>query len=284
MFSEAVARASRFTLPVVISSRIVGGQCRSDVAASVVVNREGWVLTAAHVMALIRSQQAAAQAFRARQPTAPAAAGGSGWLARHRNRRRTTEEPAPDAVRDHSAWWGVDGVGVQEVTLDPVNDLALGRLEPFDPQRVSDYPVFKRPGPDYVPGRSLCRLGFSFHHIVPTYDEARQAFLLPTGAVPLPLFPLEGMLVRMLRCPAPTAANGELGTFIETSTPGLRGQSGGPIFDTGGVVWGLQSHTRHYPLGFKPQQHQYLNAGVAVHAEPILRLLDQVGLDYRSTR
>ena len=187
-------------------------------------------------------------------------------------------------MRDHSVWWGTDGATLNDVTLDAANDLAVGRLQPFDPRQISYYPVFKRPDADYRPGRSLCRLGFSFHDIVPTYDEARQAFLLPADSVPLPLFPFEGMLVRMLRCPSPTAENGELGTFIETSTPGLRGQSGGPIFDVNGAIWALQSHTRHYPLDFKPRPHQFLNVGVGAHAEAILRLLDRLGLEYRLGR
>ena len=64
MFTEAIARAGKFTIPVVISSRTVAGKCRCEIGAGVVVNPEGWVLTAAHVLALIRSQQEAVQAFR----------------------------------------------------------------------------------------------------------------------------------------------------------------------------------------------------------------------------
>ena len=49
------------------------------------------------------------------------------------------------------------------------------------------------PEPDYQPGRSLCRLGFPFHDIVPIFDEERNAFLLPEGALPIPFYPIEGM-------------------------------------------------------------------------------------------
>jgi hypothetical protein len=41
--------------------------------------------------------------------------------------------------------------------------------------------------------------------------------------------------------------------FVEMSSPGLRGQSGGPRFDVNGMVWGLQSRTQHLALGFSPQ-------------------------------
>lgn len=37
---------------------------------------------------------------------------------------------------------------------------------------------------------------------------------------------------------------------FEMSTPGLRGQSGGPAFDTEGRVWGMQFRTKHLDLDF----------------------------------
>ena len=73
---------------------------------------------------------------------------------------------------------------------------------------------------------------------------------------------------------------------IETSTPGLRGQSGGPIFDVAGAVCGMQSKTAHLPLGFSPRsksrrrvtEHQFLNVGLAVHAETMLEFFDRHGV------
>jgi hypothetical protein len=74
--------------------------------------------------------------------------------------------------------------------------------------------------------------------------------------------------------------------LFETSSPGLRGQSGGPIFDTKGVVWGIQSLTRHFPLGFEPtvpgkgvKEHQFLNVGIGVHAVTIVGLLKKQGIE-----
>jgi hypothetical protein len=70
--------------------------------------------------------------------------------------------------------------------------------------------------------------------------------------------------------------------FLETSSPGLRGQSGGPIFDVRARVWALQSRTFNFPLGFSPQlkigntsvtEHQFLNVGIGSHVEEILNFL-----------
>jgi len=38
---------------------------------------------------------------------------------------------------------------------------------------------------------------------------------------------------------------------IELSTPGLRGQSGGPLFNSEGIICGMQSSTNHLHLGFE---------------------------------
>ena len=64
---------------------------------------------------------------------------------------------------------------------------------------------------------------------------------------------------------------------------------GGPIFDADAVVWGIQSHTMHHPLGCRPQvpggppghvAHQFLNTGLAVHASVIRNFLGAEGVDY----
>ena len=58
--------------------------------------------------------------------------------------------------------------------------------------------------------------------------------------------------------------------YVETSTPGLKGQSGGPIFDTNGHIYAMQVQPNHIPLGFHPiseydgksiEKNQFLNVG-----------------------
>lgn len=327
MFADAYRIASCFTLPVVISSRDASGVCRSSIGACVVVNRDGWILTTAHIIEEIRRQQQSAALHgayggevRAHERDATA-----DKKFRH-GKVRTLHRPTGDTIVNHSVWWGRDGALLREAQVRPGADLALGRLQPFDASGIAQFPVFKKPGADYRPGRSLCKLGFPFHGITPSFDEAKNAFLLPPGAVPLPLFPSEGIFTRMVVAHAPgvdahahagkkrargkRGSNGngnsnsdtgngntampqiEAGKFIETSTPGLTGQSGGPVVDVRGNVWALQSHTRHYPLGFSPpapgqnggaqKEHQFLNVGLGVHAESILHFLQSAGVEHQS--
>jgi hypothetical protein len=50
MFKDAYAKARGYTRPVVISTRTISGKCRSEAATYVVLNREGWIVTAYHVL------------------------------------------------------------------------------------------------------------------------------------------------------------------------------------------------------------------------------------------
>ncbi len=184
----------------------------------------------------------------------------------------------------HSFWWGWDGINLAEVQLRGHADLAIGRLEPFEIGIVSDFPTIKDPA-SLRPATSLCRLGYPFHQLQTDCDEETGQFLLPDGALPAPLFPVEGMFTRQIRVQGPPEA-----WFIETSSPGLRGQSGGPVFDVDGRVWGIQSRTHHLDLVFSPKaaspsgetvEHQFLNVGIATHPSELLDLAAEKGVRVR---
>ena len=292
MFSKAVPIAAGFTRPVVISSRTTQGACAGTIGAYVVVNREGWILTAGHLLDIVRAQQDSARRHADYRGNVVEFHRDIAADKRYRRKGvRTFHQPAESSVRNHSVWWGVDGVRLVEARIVPAADLALGRLEPFDPESVAHYPTWKDPSRGAAPGRSLCKLGFPLHRIVPVYDEKANTFTLPEGSVPLPLFPMEGMFTRVVNTRAPGSGDGEPSAFIETSTPSLIGQMGGPVFDADAVVWGIQSHTMHHALGFRPPvpggaagqvEHQFLNTGLAVHTAVIRRFLDAEGIEYRS--
>ncbi|MGI9311128.1 MAG: S1 family peptidase, partial [bacterium] len=253
MFADAYRIASRFTLPVVISSRSDRGVCASTIGACVVVNRDGWILTCAHLLQEIERQRKSVAKHDAHRDGVRRLERDTVADKRFRKTKvRGITRPAAGSVRNHSVWWGRDGAQLHDIAMMPAADLALGRLQPFDPASVAHYPKFKRPGANYAPGRSLCKLGFPFHAITPSFDQDNNAFVLPPGAVPLPLFPIEGLFTRVVVAAMPGMEADQKGKFIETSSPGLVGQSGGPIVDADGAVWALQSHTRHYPLGFSP--------------------------------
>ena len=78
------------------------------------------------------------------------------------------------------------------------------------------------------------------------------------------------------------------------STPGLRGQSGGPLFDSEGIIYGMQSQTMHLHLGFdvkdypvkengaikKVSDSAFLHVGRCVHVGVIKQFLKENNIQF----
>jgi S1-C subfamily serine protease len=287
MFVKAIGLATGYTWPRIVSIRRPSGRVQTEVGTLVVVNPEGWFVTAAHLLSA--NQQAAVDRpkVEAHDQAVKAITGDAGLTVKQQREKVGRLRQDPAWITDVSYWWGRDGVTVGRVEVDPLADLAVGRFGNFDSSWVPAYPHFKSTAAgDLPPGASLCRLGFPFHEVASTFDQSTGRFTLAPGTFPMPWFPNEGILTRIPQLPDP--ASGRIVKFMETSSPGLRGQSGGPIFDVNGTVWGIQSRTVHLPLGFSPEQvlpdgkkvteHQFLNVGVGSHVDEIIRLLATVGV------
>jgi hypothetical protein len=292
VFAAACKLARQFTRPVVISRRTFEGKVTASIGSFVVLNNEGWFLTAWHIMDLLEKLQQSHNELRDWQAKEDAI------NAQNLTKRERTKalqaigRPTKSSVRNSSVWWSWDNVTVADVSGIPDADLAVGRLTPFDSDWVPAYPVIKDPGRDVDQGTSLCRLGFPFQSpdVTPSFDEATNRFTLPEGTVP-PVFPIEGILTRMVNVGHHSTLGYEL-SFIETSSAGFLGQSGGPIVDQRGAVWGIQSRTIHLPLGFSPpvkggkkgeKEHQFLNVGWGVHPVTIVGHLRERGVAFALT-
>lgn len=162
-------------------------------------------------------------------------------------------------------------------------DIAIGQIKNYQPDPNIEYPKFKNPKNLEI-GTSLCKLGFPLYDIKTTFDESSSRFIFANNTFPLPFFPIEGIFTRNININNETNKSKFKIKFLETSSPGLRGQSGGPIFDRNGIVWAVQSRTQHFPLGFKPaivvngkkeEENQFLNAGGGIHSELIFDFLTE---------
>lgn len=286
MFADAYELAAVFTHPVVISLRFFDGILESSPAAFVIINRDGWIVTAAHVLNPNFQFQRDALEI-AEYERKVQAINQNVKLSDSAKRTQIRQLPSnPKWLRNASHFWSVTNE-LRDVQIWPEADLAVGRIPDFNASSIGHYPVFKNPSHLRF-GTSLCKLGFPFYVLTPTFDENANVFNLPPDAFPMPRFPIEGIYTRNIL--VGKSRDGETDIlFLETSSPGLRGQSGGPIFDTQGRIWGIQSSTIHLDLGFSPEvdrngrrvtEHQFLNVGIGVHPEMLVAFFRQHGIDF----
>jgi hypothetical protein len=173
--------------------------------------------------------------------------------------------------------------------VHPTADLAIIKFNDFNHILYNGHAVFKKDSSQIKQGEFLCRLGFpfpEFNNFI--YNENTDDIeWTDTGSNQSPNFPIEGMITRFL------ADN--IGVFgIEMSTPGLKGQSGGPLFNRDGIVYGMQFSTKHLHLGFdleeteilhenkikKVTDYSFIHLGQCIHVDLIKSFLREKGVKY----
>jgi hypothetical protein len=290
VFKKAWMLARGFTRPIVISRKRVDGECEAGLGTYILLNADGWFVTANHIMQLI--QNLTAEESQTRQFQAAIAAIEADQNLNRKDRRRKLAQLGhlkSDAVDRWSPWWGLDGVGLvpgTPVYAVPTADIAVSRLTSLDTSLVPNYPIFKKVSSDDDGGTSLCRLGFPLWDLKPQWDEAAGGFSIVEN-MPPPVFANEGILARQFEQRITDPAGNIISPpfrlrGFETSNPGLLGQSGGPIFDQNGIVWGVQTATISYQLDLNTPDNQYYNVGVGCHAETVIGLLNQYGIKHQS--
>ncbi|MDQ3551893.1 MAG: serine protease [Bacteroidota bacterium] len=289
MFAKAYSIAADYTFPVLGSFRYFDGTIESGLGSFVIINDEGWIITAAHILdptLLHQKQSVEIQKYnqeKALIENNPALA------EKEKQRRFKKMHPNQKWISNYSMWWGADHHFIKSFFILKENDFAIGKIENYNPAFAKQYPVFKDPA-TLLHGTSLCKLGFPFYDVKPTFDEKLNRFAFDPSIFPIPRFPIEGIFTRNIAMGK--SADGKYDIrFIETSSPGLRGHSGGPTFDRDGKIWAIQSQTRHFPLGFSPkikiqnkevQENQFLNVGWGAHVGTILKFLDAHEIKYQT--
>jgi hypothetical protein len=281
MFSTALVAVQKYTLPVIYSRRTVSGKVNSGCGTFLIVNRDGWILTAGHVLMELQTIVQHQAELNAYEQQRDAILQTPNLTGKQKNKQIARLQRNPDWIKNQATMWaGFARAQLVTASVDQVADLGVGRLEPFDPAWVQGYPVFKNPAEPMLVGTSLCRLGYPLHQIEATFDDQTGQFTLAPGVLPVPRFPNDGIYTRDVIMNSPDGQR--QAKLIETSTPGLRGQSGGPIFDRNGHVWAIQSRTQSLPLGFTPTvkignkeivEHQFIHVGWGTHVAEAIRMM-----------
>lgn len=256
MFEKAILETAGYTRAIHSISRNFGStQIQRGAATLFFVNHEGYALTCKHVAQWLSQADQINQKYTSFLQQGKDLSGGQ------RSALAKKLGLKADAVSETRITFVdcVDQIKNMRFFLHPEFDLALIKFEGFDKTLFNNVPKFKKEDSEISPGAMLCRLGFPFPEFSNYQLNAQSQSLewTKTGAMRSPRFPIEGMLTRFLG-----NQNGKI-YGMEMSTPGLRGQSGGPLFDSSGKVCGMQSRTKHLHLGFDIEDKSIIAHGKA---------------------
>jgi hypothetical protein len=162
MFSKAYQIAKDFTRPVTLAWRTANDTVNAGLATFIVVNKEGWIITAAHILDIGNTRikhETEIKEYEAKRAAITADASLSKSQRQKQNSRLIWN---PEWITNNSLWWCHDGAILAELHVDAAADIAIARLDNFPATSLVRFPKFNDPAKDPAPACSLCRLGFPF--------------------------------------------------------------------------------------------------------------------------
>lgn len=294
MFVKAIETATKFTRPILTISRAYGSEeIDPGCATLIVVNDEGWVLTCKHVaMLMVEAESVDKKYADFKNEVASIPKGEKHYKSKlHALEKKYGYVKGKTTAQMKNNLFGVvDKSSGMQYFLHPQYDIALIRIDGFDKVLCNQYPVFATDSSALKQGKALCRLGYPYPEFSNFKYDAEQDDIVWTneGRASTPLFPIDGILTRH------GINNGKI-VEVELSTPGLRGQSGGPLFDKDGLVYGMQSCTISLPLGFdqenreinvkgvkkKVNDYSFIHLGRCVTVDLLKEFMDANGVKYQ---
>lgn len=287
MFESAIEKVLQFTRPIHSIARTYGGLVLPGTSTFFFVNNSGVAITCKHVLNLILNAENINKTFlnfKAEKDRLPKdnkyKRNLLGLEAKYKYTKETTVQLKNNFLNCFDRFEKID------CHAHPTLDLAILEFKGFNKIFYSSQASFLKTSRAIKQGKYLCRIGFPFPEFSnfrhnPATDDIEWT---NTGNPDSPSFPIDGIVTRFVGDPKDRKITG-----IEMSTPGLRGQSGGPLFDVHGNIYGMQSATNHLYLGFdikdkeivhegrktRVSNYPFLNVGICVHADIIKDFLTQ---------
>lgn len=294
MFEKAIEKTSEFTRPLHSISRTYGGLISPGTATFFFVNDFGVAITCKHVLNLIPVAETLNQNFtKFKEERSKIPKDGKfkknlrGLEIKYKYGNDTTVQLKNNFMNCFDK--------IDEITYHahPTLDLAILEFKGFTKRLYSSHASFIKDSSKIKQGNYLCRLGFPFPEFNNfKYDASKDDIVWTNeGIAASPTFPIDGIVTRFLG-----DGTGKI-NGIELSTPGLKGQSGGPLFDTNGTVYGMQYATNHLHLGFdikdreiiaenkksKVSNYPFLHVGLCIHVDQIKEFLTGFKIPFTET-
>jgi len=291
MFVEAIEKAAQFTRAIHSITRTYGGKKIIPGAGTLFfVNEFGFAVTCKHVVELLISSDKLNKQYFDFKGERDKIKGGNSYKQQLKGLELKYKYGPASIIQVKNNFVDcVDHLSGFTTHLHPKYDLAILKFNDYTNLRYQQHAVFLKNSSGIRQGEFLCRLGFPF----PEFNNYRfnertdDIEWTKEGIVASPRFPIEGMITRFL-----ADENKLFG--IELSTPGLMGQSGGPLFNKDGIVYGMQFSTKHLHLGFdivdkeivsgnqpkKVSDYSFLHLGQCLHVDTIKEFLKEKDVKY----
>ncbi len=292
MFTDSIEKISKFTRPIHTISRLYNSiEVVPGAATLFFVNKEGWTLTCKHVVQLIAAADQVNKTFEQFKAEAEKVKDTEDFEVRKRELEQKFNYSASTTIQIKNTFVDcVDKLTGFKIHVHPKYDLALLKFEGFNELRCNEFPTFQEDVSYLKQGRFLCRLGYPFPEFTnfKYNSETDNIEWTSEGVTGSPKFPIEGMITRFL-------GDGSKTFGIEMSVPGLRGQSGGPLFNEKGIIQGMQFATKHLHLGFDVENkeirvngqkkevsdYSFMHLGHCIHVSIIKEFMKEKGIIFK---
>lgn len=286
MFIQAIERVAQFTRPINSIQRNYGaGKIIPGSSTLFFVNESGYAITCKHVVEMLAASENINIQFQNFKNERQKIAGDGRHKALLKGLELKYKFSAETTVQLKNTFVDcVDSMSGFTWHSHPTLDLAILKFNGYNKLHYTDCARFVKDTTTIKQGKILCRLGFPFPEFTNyTYNQVIDDIeWSKEGFNHSPRFPIDGMVTRFL-------AEKDKMYGIELSTPGLRGQSGGPLFDEKGRVCGMQYSTKHLHLGFdlidqeilvnnkvkKVSDYSFMHLGQCIHADAIKAFLKE---------